>query len=311
MQGKVLILGGSGRFGRHMAEAFWNTGWRVTLFDRTTGDLTRAAQGMDLIVNGWNPAYSDWAAQLAGLTDRVIKAAGASGATVLMPGNVYVYGNNAPPAFGPGTPHGAGNPLGRLRVEMEARLKASGVRVILLRAGDFLDTEASGNWFDRVMAPSLAKGVLTHPGDPQADHAWAYLPDLAQAGVMLAEKRAQLPRFAEVCFPGYTLGGDRMAALCAEALRRPVRIKRMTWLPLQIARPFWPMAKHLIEMRYLWSKPHHIPSDAFTALLPEFQPTPPAQAMANAIAPVLQSAPRPDAHPPRQGDADRFALPVA
>ncbi|MDJ0821398.1 MAG: epimerase [Paracoccaceae bacterium] len=310
MTGKALILGGTGRFGRHMAEAFWNAGWRVALFDRAAGDLLRAAQGADVIVNGWNPAYPDWAAQLPGLTDQVIAAAQGSGATVLMPGNVYVYGAQSEPGFGPDTPHRATNPLGRLRIETEAQLRASGVPVILLRAGDFLDTEASGNWFDRIMAPSLTKGVLTYPGDPDVDHAWAYLPDLAQAGVLLAERRQSLPRYAEICFPGYTLSGAQLAALCAEALQRPVQVKRMNWLPLQFARPFWPMAKHLLEMRYLWTTPHHIPDQPFSALLPEFRPTPPAEALAQALAPVLQTAPRPNSYSPKADDAGRSALPA-
>ena len=49
------------------------------------------------------------------------------------------------------------NPLGHIRVELEAAYRRDGVRTILLRAGDFLDTRASGNWFDRMTAPSLAK----------------------------------------------------------------------------------------------------------------------------------------------------------
>ncbi|SNT34623.1 hypothetical protein [Antarctobacter heliothermus] len=59
MVGTVLILGGNGRFGRNAAEAFWNAGWRIRLFDRAEDDLAQAAQGADVIVNGWNPAYPD------------------------------------------------------------------------------------------------------------------------------------------------------------------------------------------------------------------------------------------------------------
>ena len=44
MSGTVLILGAKGRFGRHAAEAFWNRGWQVRLFDRAMDDLTAAAR---------------------------------------------------------------------------------------------------------------------------------------------------------------------------------------------------------------------------------------------------------------------------
>ncbi|WP_050772402.1 sugar nucleotide-binding protein [Sagittula stellata] len=303
MTGNVLILGATGRFGRNAAEAFWNAGWRVSLFDRRTDDLMQAARGMDVIVHGWNPAYTDWIAELPGQTTQVIAAARASGATILLPGNVYVFGADAPSDFGPDVPHAATNTLGRVRIEMEEALRASGVRVIILRAGDFLDTEASGNWFDKQIAPPLRRGVLTWPGDPDADHAWAFLPDVARASVMLADRRKNLPRVCDVNFPGYTLTGRDLARACARVLDRPVKVRRMSWLPLMLARPVWRMAAHLLEMRYLWSKPHRLTRDSFDAVLPDFRETPLDDAIARAVAPVIADLPdRPrSAHagPPR------------
>ena len=58
----VLILGGSGKIGRHSAAAFRKAGWQVRQFDRVRDDMTRAAMGCDVIVNGLNPPnYHDWA----------------------------------------------------------------------------------------------------------------------------------------------------------------------------------------------------------------------------------------------------------
>lgn len=291
MTGTALILGGHGRFGQTAAEAFRNAGWEVRLYDRSAGDLSAAAMGADILVNGWNPKYPDWAAQVPGLTAQVIAAARASGATVLIPGNIYVFGKDAPEGFGPGVPHDADNPLGRIRIDLERSYRDSGVPVILLRAGDFLDSYASGNWFDSQMAPSLRKGVLTYPGDPDVPHAWAWLPDMARAAVALAERRRDLPRYAEINFPGYTLTGTDLAALCGKVLCRKVQVKRMAWWPLRVARPFWRMAGPLLEMRYLWTKPHHLTRASFDAVLPGFEETPPEEALAAAIASVLSPAP--------------------
>ena len=88
MTGTVLILGASGRFGRNAAEAFWNAGWQVRNFERGADTLNAAAQGVDVIVNGWTPAYPDWARLVPDLTQQVISAARSSGATVLIPGNI-------------------------------------------------------------------------------------------------------------------------------------------------------------------------------------------------------------------------------
>lgn len=283
MTGNVLILGATGRFGRHAAEAFWNRGWRVTLFDRATDDLITAAQGQDVIVNGWNPPYHRWARDVPALTARVIEAANASGAAVIVPGNVYVYGAEAGPTLDATTPHRAQNPLGQIRVEMERAYRASGVRVILLRGGDFLDTETSGNWFDKVIVEKTDRGIVEYPGDPDMPHAWAYLPDFAQAAVLLAERRDMLNSFIDVPFPGYTLTGWQLCGLVAEATNRRQELRRMNWLPVQVARPFWPLARHLLEMRYLWSMSHALDGSRFQKLVPEFLETPVGEAVASAV----------------------------
>jgi nucleoside-diphosphate-sugar epimerase len=279
----VLILGATGRFGRHAALQFSKAGWKVRPFDRSQDDLKQAAKGVDVIVNAWNPPYPDWAKMVPELHAQVIDAARSCGALVIVPGNVYVFGQSTTGPWGAATPHNAQNPLGRIRIEIEAAYRRSGGRCIILRAGDFIDTQASGNWLDAIMLKHLGKGVFTYPGNPDIDHAWAYLPDLCRAAVMLAEMRKNLPVFTDVAFAGYTASGNRMAATIGDITGRPVRVKQMSWVPLYLARPFWRMAKNLLEMRYLWNTPHRLDPAVFADLIPEFQPTPLQQALATAI----------------------------
>lgn len=297
----VLILGASGRFGRHAATAFATAGWQVRTFDRKTDRLPDAAIGADVIVNAWNPTYDRWARDVPALTDEVIAAARAAGATVIIPGNVYVFGDMAPARFAEDTPHLATNPLGRIRVKMEAAYRAAGVRTIILRAGDFLDTEASGNWFDMVMAKTLGKGRLTIPGDWGVPRAWAYLPDVARAAVALADRRETLAVYEDVPFQGYTLSGRDMAAAIGTTLGRDIRPKSMNWWPIHLARPVWPLAKGILEMRYIWSKAHHLDGAKFARLVPGFSPTPLDAALTRALAAV-------DVHPDQPVTGGRVRL---
>lgn len=272
----ALVLGATGRFGRNMVLAFEAAGWVVRQFDRKTDNLHEAARGADVIVQGWHPSYELWAKDVPVLTKRVIAAAKRSGATVLIPGNVYVYGKDALAVWREDTPHAANNPLGRIRCDMEAAFEASGVRTIVLRAGDFLDTEPSGNWFDMVIVKNLAKGKFVYPGDTDIPRSWAYLPDMCRAFVMLAEKRAELALFTTLNYEGYTLSGQQMANILG------VSAQRMNWLPLYLALPFWKLARPIIEMRYLWNKPHQMDGSAFRKLLPDFVETPAAEAVLTA-----------------------------
>lgn len=290
MTNTVLILGASGRFGRNAATAFSRAGWAVRRFDRTQDSLHQAVQGVQVIVNGWNPAYPDWAAQVPQLHARVIDAARSVDATVILPGNVYVYGPAAAATWDQSTPYLAQNPLGRIRIELERAYRDSGVRSILLRAGDFIDTEASGNWFDMILVKDLHKAVFRYPGRADIAHAWAYLPDLTRAAVQLAEMGEALPRFAEVNFPGYTMSGEAMAEALSQICGRPVRLRAMNWLGLRLLAPFWKMARCLLEMRYLWNTPHALSGAPFDTYLPDFAETPVQEALRRAVAHRFQGS---------------------
>ena len=163
--GKVLVAGASGNFGAAAAAAFAGAGWEVKAYQRGT-DMTAAALGCDVIVNALNPPmYHDWARLIPAITTEVLAAARASGATVIVPGNVYVYGREPGP-WGADTPHRPCSRKGAIRAEMEARYKASGLPVIVLRGGDFIDAGSAGTFLNMVTLKGLEKGKLQVAGDP-------------------------------------------------------------------------------------------------------------------------------------------------
>lgn len=309
MSGTALILGGSGRFGRHMATALWNSGWRIRHFDRARDDLLQAAQGADIIVNGWNPPYHKWQAELPGQTDAIIAAARASGARIVQGANVYVFGEGNGGAFGPDHPHRATNPLGRVRIEMERKLRDSGLPLLILRSGDYLDTEASGNWFDRLITQPLAKGRIAYPGDPEVPHAWAFLPDVARIGASLLA-RDDLPHQLEVATADHTLSGRDMATALGALLGREMRVTPFAWWQLHLLRPVMPILGGNIEMRYLWSLPHWMDDSAWRAWCPGFQRTPLKEALAQ-CPPVSDLVASPDQpRPARDGSPARRDAPA-
>ena len=111
MSKTVIVIGAKGRFGRHAVNEFHEKGWNVVAFARNwdkklfpsnvhivEGDafdqnsLITACSDADVIVNALNPAYENWTVELPKLTESVIAAAISSGATVMIPGNIYNYG---------------------------------------------------------------------------------------------------------------------------------------------------------------------------------------------------------------------------
>jgi nucleoside-diphosphate-sugar epimerase len=272
----ALVLGASGGFGGQVAQALQVAGWRVNRYRRGT-DMVAAAQGADLIVNGLNPpAYHDWDRLIPEITTSVLAAGKASGATLLVPGNVYPYGMEPGP-WGPDTPHRPVSRKGRIRAEMEARYRDAadrGQRTILLRGGDFLLPEAPQMVMNRIVLGQAAKGKITALGDPDALHAYAYLPDMARAAVGLVALGDALPAYADIPFAGHAFTISDLAARISRLTGRPMRVKRFPLWLFTVTSPFWELARELREMLYLNSFPHSLDPAPLRHWLPENKDTP-------------------------------------
>ena len=299
---KVIVLGARGRFGRAAVAAFAAAGWEVTALARNwegaapadharvTADvmdaeaLGAACAGQDVIVNAVNPPYEKWAEVLPGLTRSVIAAARTSGAKVIVPGNVYNYGADAPELLSEDTPWRPTSRKGQLRVEMEEAYRSARVPTIVLRGGDFIEAAKSGNWFDSQIAPKAQNGRTLYPGPLDRVHAWAYLPDMARAAVLLAQRRDQLERFSQINFPGYALTGAELAEAIGQAVGRKQKIGGLPWWLVTLLGLFQPAMREISEMRYLWNVPHRLDGSRLAAILPDFRPTPLAEAMKAVLA---------------------------
>lgn len=270
---RVLILGMGGTLGSVAARAFRAAGWDVGRYHRGT-DMAVAARGVQWIFNAMNPPnYHAWDKFLPEITAQVLAAAQASGARVMVPGNVYVFGTQPDP-WGAATPHEPCSRKGRLRAEMEARYRAAtdaGTKVLILRAGDFVQADAPATILNRVMLKSVGKGRVTAMGTPDVPRAYADLADLTRAAVALAETGEALPDFLDLGFPGTVFSTQELADEIGRQLTRPIRVDAFPWWALRLSAPFWELGRELLEMRYLYDTPHSIDGEDFMSLFPEFK----------------------------------------
>lgn len=269
----ALVLGAGGNFGGAAAAALAAAGWQVRRYARGT-DMAAAAKGARLIVNGLNPPnYHAWARLIPEITASVLAAGAASGASVLVPGNVYVFGTQPGP-WGATTPHRPVAKKGAIRAEMEARYREAtgrGQQVIILRAGDFVAAGNAGTMLNIVMLKGIAKGKVTAMGPVGVAHAWADLADLGRATAALAGLLPTLPAFNDIGYEGLTFSAADLAAEAGRQMRRAVKIGQFPWWALRLAAPFWELGRELAEMRYLYATPHRIDGADFARLVPGFQ----------------------------------------
>jgi len=138
----ALVLGATGGVGGETARTLIAHGWTVRGLARTpragdgidwiVGDaldaaaVLRAAQGASAIVHAVNPpGYRDWDRLVLPMLDNTIRAASASGPRILLPGTVYNYGRNAFPTITEDAPQTPMTRKGKIRVEMERRLRTA------------------------------------------------------------------------------------------------------------------------------------------------------------------------------------------
>ena len=308
MSKTVLITGANGRLGQALTGAFVEAGWHVHAQVRR--QPTRAPSGVhwvhvplqdpaaladtvraaSVVVHAANPLYTQWQTQARPLAQSAIQTAMRLRALLMFPGNVYNFGKRMPQLLVEDTPQNASTRKGRIRVQIEQQLReaaGSGVRTVVIRAGDFFGGTGRGSWFDGIVAKSLRKGIAVYPGPLHPLHAWAYLPDLARAFVLVAERQALLPMFEVLHFPGHTLTGEELLEALARSARRqglllpnvPLRRRALPWPLLRAAGLAVPMLREISEMRYLWSVGHRLAGERLTKLTGPLPSTPIDQAL--------------------------------
>lgn len=301
----ALVLGATGGFGGALTQALLRRGWAVRALHRDpqraargwpphwqapqwlAGDafdaagVVRAAQGAALIVHAVNPpGYRHWDTLVLPMLDNTLRAAEATGARILLPGNVYNFGPDAFADLHEAAPQHPLTRKGAIRVQMEARLReaaAHGVRSLVLRMGDYFGPRAGSTWFTQALVkPGRPLAAITDPGAPGVGHQWAYLPDMAETALQLLEREHALADFDDFHTQGHwDPDGRQMIEAIRRASGQPgLPVRRFPWALLGLAAPFVPLLRELREMRYLWQQPVRLHNDKLLALLGEEPHTP-------------------------------------
>jgi nucleoside-diphosphate-sugar epimerase len=283
----VLVLGAKGRLGQAAVRAFAAAGWHVIAQARTpftlaatagietlecdaldTEKLLAAASQVDVIVHALNPGYARWDRLLPPTTAAVLRTAKASGRLLMVPGNVYNFGANLPPLLTENTPFSDDTAKAAQRNQMEQSIAAQaneGVQSVVIRAGDFIG--GSGTWLNMAITKSLGKGAVTRMGSEQLEHAWAYLPDLAEVFVRVAEQRETLAGYQAFHYPGITATGQQLHAALEAICGRQLRAKALPWTFLKVIGLFSPKLRAALQMRYLWQRAHRLAGTRLEALI--------------------------------------------
>lgn len=302
----VLVLGATGGVGGSIAAALARHGWQVRALVRDPGRLTAeqralgyewiagdasdgaavtgAAAGVQALVHAVSPAgYQGWKGTVLPWVDNTIAAAKAAGARIVLPGTIYNYDPATTPVIDADTPQTSGGEKGRIRQELEERLKAASteVPVLIVRAGDFFGPGARSSWFTQALVrPGRQVKRLINPGKG-VGHSWAYLPDLAETFARLLDVPDKLARFEVVPFEGvWDPDGRLMPSAVAEAAGK-ARLPewQFPWWAMRLLAPFGGFPAAVVEIERYWRHPVRLDNRRLVELLGEEPRTPLPEAM--------------------------------
>jgi nucleoside-diphosphate-sugar epimerase len=305
MNRTALIVGATGGIGNETARALVRAGWKVRALTRreeppamdevewvqgdamNAADVIAAAEGASVVVHAVNPpGYKNWKELAPAMLESSIAAASAVGARLVFPGTVYNFGPDAFPLVDESAPQRPLTRKGAIRVAMEERLATSGVKVLIVRAGDFFGPRAGNSWFSQgLIKPGKPLRSVTYPGPHDVGHAWAYVPDLARTIAELLDREPELATFEVFHFGGHWL--ERGVEM-AEATRRvagveDAPIRRFLWPAVYLLSPFVETFREMLEMRYLWKEPLRLDNRKLVAFLGREPHTPLDEALRDTL----------------------------
>ncbi|HEU4460111.1 MAG TPA: epimerase [Methylibium sp.] len=265
---------------------------RAPLAELDAARLRAEGRAPSVVVHGINLIYTRWNEEAMPALRQGIALAEALGARLMLPGNVYNHGEAMPAVLDERTPMRPTNEKGRIRVAMEdalaERADAGTLRATVITAGDFFGA-GTGGWFDQAVAKPMARGRIDYPGDPRLMHAWAYLPDLAEAFVAVASQ-AHAPAFQRLMFGGHSVTGSAFVAALERAAAglgmqpaRGWRHGRLPWWALRAVGVVVPLWRELARMAYLRRVPHAIDGRRLEALAGPLRATPLDEALRRSL----------------------------
>ncbi|GAA4713859.1 NAD-dependent epimerase/dehydratase family protein [Brevibacillus fulvus] len=274
---KALVLGATGSMGYALVQELVKRNVEVTAFARGEerlraffanqngvtlfpGDmfhpdsLDQAAADADVIFHAVNLPYGQWEQKLPLLTDRLLAAAQATGAKLVVVDNVYAYGRSNGQKVTEETPKQPASKKGKIRLQLEQTIKQSAVPALIAHFPDFYGPHAGNTLLHYTMQGILSGKKAYFVGNQQIEREYIYTPDGAKALVELALHDFAYGQNWNIPGSG-VISGAEIIRILREASGYRRRVGTVTKPMLRFLGLFDKMMSEMVEMMYLTEQP--------------------------------------------------------
>lgn len=274
---KALVLGASGGMGYSIVKELSSRGIKVIAFARTkskleklfgtdknvttySGDIFKvediidAASGVDVIFQAANLPYKDWEEELESFIENIIQAAKIQNTKLAFVDNIYAYGRSDGNRVGEDFPKNPHTKKGRIRLNVEKRIKEAEVPALIAHFPDFYGPNAENTILHYTLNNVVQNKKALFVGDQNIAREYIFTPDGAKAIVNLAlDSRAYGQNWN---IPGYgVIKGKELIEQIREITGYTKGVSTVTKNMIRLLGLFNGNMREVVEMYYLNEEP--------------------------------------------------------
>lgn len=274
---KALVLGASGGMGYSIVKELSNRGIEVTAFARTKSkldklfkgeenvttfqgdifqvqDIEAAAKGVDVIFQAANIPYPEWEEKLESFMGNILAAAKVSGANLAIVDNIYAYGRSDGRKVQEDFPKNPHTKKGRIRLNVEALVKNSGVKAVIAHFPDFYGPNAENSILHFTFQGVVKNKRAMFVGNQKIKREFIFTPDGAKAIVNLALNENAYGQNWNI--PGYgVISGKELVEIIRDIDNYEKGVSTITKNMIRLLGIFDPFMREVVEMFYLNEEP--------------------------------------------------------
>ncbi|MCZ0702944.1 nucleoside-diphosphate-sugar epimerase [Natronobacillus azotifigens] len=271
---KALVLGATGGIGYALVQALLEKNIAVIAFGRgeekleryfgnkvkmvvgdvlQEADVMRAAEGVDVIFHAVNFPYQHWMEKHPICLQHVIHAAKSKKTKVVLIDNIYAYGKQTRKVSEQETkePH---TKKGKIRLDLESKLKASGVPSLIVHLPDFYGPYAYNTILHETLKNVAINKKANFVGPLNVAREFVFTPDAAKIIVQLSQHDDAYDQNWNI--PAiHSITGAELVKILREETDYRKKIRPISKTMIRFIGFFQPYMKEVVEMMYLTEEP--------------------------------------------------------
>jgi len=293
---KALVLGATGGIGYALVNELIERGVEVVAFSRTKErlynlyqyeskvttfsgdvlvekDVIEAANGVDVIFHAISFPYQEWRDKHPLCIEIIIRAAEIQQAKIALVDNIYAYGRQSKIEVSEDTKKEPHTKKGKIRLEMENRLKRSNIPSLIVHMPDLYGPNAENTILHETLKNVVLNKSANFVGDMKVSREFIFTLDGAKAMVELALREDTYNQNWNIPSAHPITGEEIIEILRKEVgYKKPIRTVSKTMI--QFIGLFQPFMREMVEMLYLTEDPVILTGEKYEAVIGPVPKTP-------------------------------------